>query len=254
MSRWIQIAFLHLRFINLSFWRNPSAAFFGLFFPLMFLTINSLLLGSNRIPIAGHEVTLSAFYVASMSVFAVIMSCFTNLATSILFDRDQGRLKRLRGTPTPVSAYITARVVFAICVGLLASGLCVAIGTAFFGVRPDPMNLPLVFAVIAFGAAVLAALALAVVGAVPNAHAGPAILNALTFPIVFVSGVFYPLHGAPQWLNSLAAALPVRPFANSVVSAYFGLPISQHDLLVLLAWGVAGSLIAARSFRWQPVR
>ena len=40
---------MHLRFINLSFWRNPSAAFFSIAFPLMFLTINSAIFGSATI-------------------------------------------------------------------------------------------------------------------------------------------------------------------------------------------------------------
>ena len=254
MIRWLRLTLLHLRFVNLSFWRNPSAAFFGLAFPLMFLTINALLLGKNTIEIGGQTVTLSAYYVASMSVFAVIMTCFTNLATSILFDRDQGRLKRLRGTPTPVSSYIAARVVFAMLVGLLASALCVSIGMAFFGVRPIIANLPLFFAVIACGGGALAALALAVVAMIANAQAAPAILNALTFPVLFISSVFYPLQGAPHWLTVLAGVLPAHPLAHAVVGAFFGLRIESHDLLVLLAWGVFGSVMAARFFRWQPAR
>lgn len=254
MIRWLRLTLLHLRFVNLSFWRNPSAAFFGMLFPLMFLTINALLLGKNTIEIGGQTVTLSTYYVASMSVFAVIMTCFTNLATSILFDRDQGRLKRLRGTPTPVSAYIAARVIFAVFVGMLTSGLCVAVGTTFFDVHPNMAALPLFFGVIAFGGAALAALALAVVGAIGNAQAGPAILNALTFPILFISSVFYPLHGAPQWLTTLAGLLPAHPLADGVISAFFAMAVPGRDLVVLAVWGVVGCLLAARFFRWQPSR
>ena len=165
MNRWLSLTFLHLRFVALSFRRNPSAAFFSIFFPLMFLTINSLLLGHNTIPFGGKMISLAAYYVAAMATFAVIMTCFTNLATSILFDRDQGRLKRLRGTPTPVSCYVAARVLFAVIVGVFTSGLCVAIGTLFFQVQPDPANMPAFFGCVALGAAAFAALALAIVGA-----------------------------------------------------------------------------------------
>ena len=254
MIRWLRLTLLHLGFVNLSFWRNPSAAFFGMLFPVMFLTINALLLGKNTVQIGGEMVTLSTFYVASMSVFAVIMTCFTNLATSILFDRDQGRLKRLRGTPTPVSAYIAARVIFAVFVGMLTSGLCVGIGTAFFDVHPKMAALPLFFGMIAFGGAALAALALAVVGAIGNAQAGPAVLNAVTFPILFISSVFYPMQGAPHWLTTLAGLLPAHPLADGVVNAFFAMPIPGRDLIVLAVWGIVGCLLAARFFRWQPSR
>ena len=103
-------------------------------------------------------------------------------------------------------------------------------------------------------AAALSALALAVTGAVPNAQAGPAILNALTFPILFISSVFYPMRGAPAWLDTLAGVLPARPLANAVVGAFFGLGVSAHDVLVLLAWGVFGAVLAAFTFKWQPAR
>ena len=254
MNRWLSLTLLHLRFVALSFRRNPSAAFFSIFFPLMFLTINSLLLGHNTIPFGGKMISLAAYYVAAMATFAVIMTCFTNLATSILFDRDQGRLKRLRGTPTPVSCYVAARVLFAVVVGVFTSGLCVAIGTLFFQVQPDPANMPAFFGCVALGAAAFAALALAIVGAIPNAQAAPAVLNALTFPVLFISSVFYPMQGAPAWLNTLANALPAKPLAHSVVNAFFGLPIPVHDLLVLAAWGAGGCVLAAMSFRWQPAR
>lgn len=254
MKRWLHLTGLHLRYVNLSFWRNPSAAFFGMAFPLMFLVINALLLGDNTMEIGGQKVGLATFYVAGMSVFAVIMTCFTNLAVSILFDRDQGRLKRLRGTPTPVSAYIVARVLFAVFVGLLTSGLCVAIGVAFFKVQVQVLHLPLFFACLGLGACALAAIALAAVAVIPNAQAGPAMLNLLTFPVVFISGVFYPMHGAPAWLATVAGSLPVRPLANAAIGAFFGLGVSWRELLVLLAWAVGGVLVAAKFFRWQPAR
>lgn len=254
MNRWLALTFLHLRFISLSFWRNRSAAFFTIVFPLMFLTINALLLGANTVPIGGQMVSLSAYYVAAMSTFAVIMTCFTNLAALILFDRDQGRLKRLRGTPTPVSSYVAARVVFAIAVAVLASALCVSIGSLFFNVHVSMLALGPFFAVIALGATTFAALALAIVGAIPNAQAGPAVLNALTFPVLFISSVFYPLQDAPAWLNTLAKALPARPLSDAVVSAFFGLAVSSQDLLVLLVWGVGAFVLAVLFFRWQPAR
>jgi ABC-2 type transport system permease protein len=254
MSRWLHLMFHHLRFVALSFRRNATAAFFSVGFPLMFLIINSLLLGGNRIPIGGEMVSLTAYYVVSMSVFGVIMACFTSLAISVLFDRDQGRLKRLRGTPTPVSTYVAARVLFTTGIGLATSGLCVAIGTLFFGVSLHLQALALFALTIGIGSAAFTALGLAITAVIPNSQAGPAILNALTFPILFISSVFYPLQGAPHWLNNLAGALPVRPFADAAVAAFFGHTVPGHDLLVILVWGVVGAVLAAIFFRWQPVR
>src|SRR3954462_9853994 len=174
MTGWLRIVLHHLRFINLSFWRNPSAAFFGIVFPLMILSINSAIFGRGTIQLHGATTTIASFYVAGMAVFAVVMTCFTNLATSVVYDRDMGRLKRIRGTPTPVSAYVSARLLFAVGMGLLASLLCVADGALFFGVSLAIPNLLLFLLVVLIGSASVGALALAVAAAIPNAQAAPA--------------------------------------------------------------------------------
>lgn len=254
MTRWLGTTLHHVRFINLSFWRNPSAAFFGIAFPLMILTINSAIFGAGRIRMNGEAATVAAFYVASMSVFAVVMTCFTNLATAIAYDRDMGRLKRIRGTPTPVSAYVSARLLFAMGMGLLTALLCVADGVLFFGVRVSLPNLLAFLLTILAGSASLGGLALAVVAVIPNAQAAPAILNAASFPILFLSNVFYPIDRLPAWLNAVMHFLPVRPLANVTAGAFFGAGISIADLAIVLAWGALGAVIAARFFRWQPNR
>ena len=252
--RWIAMTLHHLRYVALAFWRNPSAAFFGIFFPLMILTIDSLVFGGNKIEIHGEHTTVAAFFVAGMSVLAVMMTCFTNLAVTVLFDRDMGRLKRIRGTPTPVSSYVAARIGFAMAMGILTAALCVAEGAFGFGVHVTPERL-LDFAVaIGIGAASLAAISLAVVALVPNAQAGPALLNAVSFPLLFVSGVFYPIDKLPPWLNTVTGALPVRPLAETVTQAFFGGGIAWAKLAVVLAWGAGAALFAARTFRWQPRR
>ncbi|MBO9713412.1 ABC transporter permease [Sphingomonas sp.] len=244
----------HLRYINLSFWRNPSAAFFGIVFPLMVLLINSTMFGNAPVTIHGVTTTVASFYVAGMSVFAVAMTCFTNLATAVLFDRDMGRLKRIRATPTPVLAYVVARLTFAMFAGLLATMLCVGAGAALFGVRIAPMALVEFAGVVLFGGACFAALSLAVVGLVANAQAGPAVLNAMTFPVLFVSNVFYPIDRLPPWLLTITNALPVRPLANAATASFFGTPVAMRDLMVLGAWGLGGALVAAAKFNWQPRR
>ncbi len=254
MIRWTGSVAHHLRYINLSFWRNPSAAFFGVIFPLMLLTINGLVFGAGTIVRHGETLPVAAYFVTGMAVFAVVMTCFTNLAISVLFDRDMGRLKRIRGTPTPVSSYIAARLAFAMCMGLFASALCVGEGVALFGVHLVPERVADFAVCVAVGAVSLAALSLAVVSIVPNAQAGPALLNALTFPVLFVSGAFFPVDKLPAWLNAVAGALPIKPLATATSNAFFGDGIGWSSLATVAAWGVGGALIAARTFRWQPKR
>ena len=92
-----------VRYVNKAFWRNPSSAFFTFAFPLMFLVIFTALLGHFTLHLGSLSVKSSTYYVAAMATFGVITACYMNMAISITFQRDAGVLKRMDGTPLPVS-------------------------------------------------------------------------------------------------------------------------------------------------------
>ena len=99
------------RFTNKAFWRNPASAFFTFIFPLLFLVIFTSLLGNSTVALpGGPTIKTSTYYVFSMAAFGLISACYTNIAISVVFAREGGILKRLRGTPLPARSYLTARV------------------------------------------------------------------------------------------------------------------------------------------------
>ena len=85
------------RFERRLFWRNPSAAFFNFMLPLIFL----FLIAS----VFGHRTKDLNTLVPGISGMAVMTTTFTALAFNITFLREQGILKRMRGTPMPPVAY-----------------------------------------------------------------------------------------------------------------------------------------------------
>jgi ABC-2 type transport system permease protein len=69
--------------------------------------------------------------------------------------------------------------------------------------------------------------------------------------MIFLSGTYFPIHAAV--LNNIAGALPLRPFNQALTEAFTPRArVNASHLLVLLAWGVAGAIIAIRRFRWEP--
>ena len=88
----------------------------------------------------------------------------------------------------------------------------------------------------------------------------PAIVNGVLFPILFLSGVFFPIR-ADSALNRIADFFPIRHFTSAVFTAFDPrLPPgpahgwSGGDLVVMGIWGVAGVVLALRRFRWEPAR
>ena len=70
------------------------------------------------------------------------------------------------------------------------------------------------------GAATFSALGLAVAAMTPSARAAPAVANFVLLPLAFISGIFYPLNGAPEWLQELAGLLPLEPLVSSAVDIF----------------------------------
>ncbi len=255
----VGLALRQVRFTNKAFWRNPAAAFFTFVFPLMFLVIFTALLGGGRVEVEpGVLIDQANYYVAAMAAFAVITACYTNLAMSVTYQRDAGILKRLRGTPLPAWAYLAGRVGHAMLVSLLLVVITTAFGVAFYDADVPSGVLLVEFAVVlVIGAASFAALGLATTRIVPNADAAPAVVNAIILPLLFLSGIFIAIEPtSPEWVQVVGSLFPVRHFTDAMLASFYGAPFEfeWHDVAILAAWGVAGLLVAARTFTWEPRR
>jgi ABC-2 type transport system permease protein len=246
-------------YTNKAFWRNPASAFFTFAFPLMFLVIFTALLGNGDIEVApGVTIQQSTYYVAYMAAFSVITACYTNIAISVTFARDSGVLKRVRGTPLPGSSYLLGRIIHAMLVAILLVVICAAFGAAFYDASVPAGGTLLRFAVMVLvGAASFCALGLAVTAIIPNADASPAIVNATILPLLFISGIFIPIGtDAPQWMITIGNIFPVKHFGDGMLAGFLGkgFAFKWSDVLIVAIWGVAGLLLAARFFSWEPRR
>ena len=246
------------RFDLRAFWRNPAAAFFTFVFPLMFLVIFNSVFGNGDIQVPGGTVDTSTFYVPAILAFSVISATYTNIAMGIVYSRDQGILKRVRGTPLPPASFMIGRILQAIGITLLLVVIVVFAGVVFYGVELDGAKVPALIVTLVVGAACFCALGLAITGFVPNADAAPAVVNASILPLLFVSNVFIPTEQAPEWMTSFASVFPVKHFAESLLSVFSpfetGSGFELKSLAVMIAWGVLGMALAVRYFSWEPRR
>ena len=95
---WWGAAWRQYRLERRMFWRNPSAAFFGVVLPLGLLAIFGAVF-------AGRQEDLDVI-VPGIAGMSVMSATFTSLAYNLTTLRERGILKRLRGTPLPTSAYL----------------------------------------------------------------------------------------------------------------------------------------------------
>jgi ABC-2 type transport system permease protein len=250
----LRLTLSQVRYVNKVFWRKPTTAFFIFAFPLMFLVIFTSLSGNFDVSLGNRTVRSATYYVASMGAFAVVTACFNNIAAAVTYQRDLGILKRINGTPLPRLSFLSARLIHALLIATLLVAITMAFGRTFY--RADvPTGVTLVWftAMLVVGAAAFCALGLALTAVIPSADAAAVIVNAIVLPLMFLSGIFVPFDDdTPGWILWVARVFPIKHFADGIQAGYLGTPFHGTDLLVVGAWGLAGLLLAARYFSWEP--
>ena len=237
--------------------RNPRVTFFTFVFPLMFLVIFSAINGDVMVPGAsGGDVRFAQFYAPSIGIFGLTLACYTNVIFGLATARDERLLKRVRGTPLPMPTYLGSWLTGAMLLGMASVALMIAVGVAAFGVDLYPRLLPAAVVTLALGAASLAALGLAVATLVRNADQAGPVAQLTLLPLSFISGIWWPLDGAPDWITAIAHAFPlyhlVQAFDACFVPQTTGSGFAWGHLAVVAAWGVAGLLVAIRRFQAEP--
>jgi ABC-2 type transport system permease protein len=244
-----------VRYQDLLFWRNPFAAFFTIVFPMMFLLLFNSLNGGSRLTELGG-IRFAQFFTPGIMVFAVVSATYVNLATSVAISRDDGILKRLRGTPMPAWVYVAGRVVQATWAAVLASILMVVVGVLLFHVKLFWHLMPAAVVTMLVGTVSFCALGLALAAVCPNGETAPAMANFTWLPIAFVSPIFYPLEGAPAWLQTVGNIFPVKHFAVAMQADFspftHGSGFRWGDLGVIALWALGGTIVATRRFQWEP--
>src|ERR671938_925629 len=127
MAEVVTLAWRQYRLERRLFWRNPSAAFFNFLLPLLFLAFfGAILHGSQK------DLDVIVPGIAGMSVMS---TTFSALAFNLTFLREQGVLKRIRGTPLPAGAYLGGIAGNAVTNTVVQIAIITIAGKLFFGLH-----------------------------------------------------------------------------------------------------------------------
>lgn len=243
-----------LRYDQKAFWRNPAAVFFTVLFPVVLLLIFATVFSGKTIDVDGG-IEITAYYVPAIITLAVISATMQSLAMSLVIAREDGRLKRGRGTPMPAWVFIAGRVGNSIVTALLMLILIAVLGRLLYGVDIPWGEAPAILVTLVIGAASFSCLGIALTAVIPSQDAAAPIVNALLLPLYFLSGIFIPDDELPDGVINFANHFPIRDFFQAFFNAYLPGGSSGLDwgnLAVVAIWGVAGLLLSIRFFRWTP--
>ncbi|GAA4744788.1 ABC transporter permease [Nocardioides endophyticus] len=178
---------------------------------------------------------------------AVMSTSFTSLAIATGFERRYGVIKRLGSSPLPRSGLLAGKVLALLMVQLLQTIVIGGVGQ-LLGWTPEPGVLGVALAVL-LGTAAFASLGLFVAG-VLRAEATLAAANLIYLLLMAGGGVVLPLsaYGA---FGDIVRWLPSGALGESMRIAFIDGGVAWRDLGVLIIWAVLGTVLTARTFKWE---
>ena len=166
--------------------------------------------------------------------------------------RQSGYLRRLKATPLTKFEFLSAQVLSRLMVTLTAS-LIVFLGTHLILDYKMVGSVFLLLLVALLGGLAMITLGLAIACRTESKEFADGLLNAVTFPMLLLSEVWFSLDGSPEWVQLVAQCLPlthVLDAARAVMLDNAGISEIGTSLAVLIGFCIAGMTLSIRLFKW----
>jgi ABC-2 type transport system permease protein len=234
------------------YWRSRELAFFTFALPIIMFFLLGSVYGNDRLK-SEHNVRGADYLLSGMLGYGAIATGFAGLSIMLVIRRENGILKRVRATPLPAGTYVAALLATTMLAFALEALVMIAVGWIAFGTHVQhaiSLALALLLAIATF-----TALGLALTSVIKSAEGSSAVVNAIYLPAAFISGAFFSSHSFPSFLRAIADVLPLVYVIQVIRDVMLrGAQIWNRPgaVAVIAAWGIAGAIVAARRFRWEP--
>lgn len=193
------------------------------------------------------------YLVPGILAMSVMNSGMIGLAQVFVSYREKGILRRIKATPFSLSSFIVARIISQVVIAVVQAMILILLGMLLFDLRIDG-NLFNVAVMVTIGSLAFLSLGFAVASFARNSEVAAALTNALSFPMLFLSGVFFPIDNAPTWLQPITRVMPLRYLADGLRDLMVqgtSLPSEWPNILILLLTALVGVMLSVRLFRWE---
>ncbi len=203
--------------------------------------------------VSGREIRYVDWVIPGVLSMNMMFSALFGVGYVIVRYRKNGMLKRLKATPLSAFEYLSVQIVSRLILIMLITvlifyGTHIFIDYAMYG---SHLNLFLIFAL---GTVSMISLSLVVAARITSEEAAGGLLNLVSWPMMFLSGVWFSLEGANPILQQVAQVFPlthVTDAARAIMIDGAGLLDVMQHIIVLVVQAVIFLLIGTYTFRWE---
>ncbi len=203
--------------------------------------------------VQSRQLTYYDFLLPGLVGMGVMTSAIIGISASMALYRQQRILKRILATPLKVRVFFASEVLAHLVLAVIQAAIILAAGVLLFGANVYG-NLLWVFAVVLFASVVFLNIGFIIGGLSKNVDAAVGLANAISLPMMFLAGVFFPKEGLPWILPDVVSYLPLAP----MLDALRGVTLEAEplwnfssELGLLGAWIVVSSVVAVRVFKFE---
>jgi ABC-2 type transport system permease protein len=241
------------------FFRQRDSVIFTFAFPVILLFIFGSVFSDDIAP----GISFTQYFTAGMVASGVVLSSFQSLAIGIAIERDEGTLKRLRGTPMPAASYFLGKIGLVLVTSVIQTAILLVIGALAFDLDlPSSPELWLRFGwVFVLGTTAGTVMGIAYSSVARSAQSAAAVVSPVVIVLQFVSGVFFVFTDLPGWMQTIGSIFPLKWLAQGMRSVFLPDSFASAEAagswqlgltaLILAGWTVVGLLLSLRTFRWQ---
>jgi ABC-2 type transport system permease protein len=240
------------------FFRERDSVVFTFAFPVILLFIFGSVFSDDIAP----GVSFTQYFAAGMVASGIVLSSFQSLAIGIAVERDEGTLKRLRGTPMPPAAYFLGKIGLVLVTSLIQTAILLVVGRLLFGLDlPSDVERWSRFAwIFVLGTAAGTVLGIAYSSVPRSSRSAAAVVSPVVIVLQFISGVFFVYSELPTWMQNLAQVFPLKWLAQGMRSVFLPQSFEAQEVggswqllptaIVLVLWTAVGLALCLRTFRW----
>ena len=184
---------------------------------------------------------------------SVMSTCLFSIGFVLTSYRERGNLKRLQVTPLPKWVFVLAIIIQRYVIILSQAVLLVGIAIVVFHARLHG-NMLGGLAFLTLGMLTFISLGFLIGARVAKAETGAGIANVIFFPMMFLSGTFFPVDNLPGILQPLLKILPLKYLVEGLRRIFIdGVSITSLGVesAVLAAFGLVFFVVSVKIFRWQ---
>jgi ABC-2 type transport system permease protein len=196
------------------------------------------------------------FMAPGLMAMTVMMSVMTGLPAAISHEREVGTLDGMMVAPINRLVIILGKTLAQTARGILQGILILTLAVILFGVTIHG-NILLIFALLLLGVFSFVGLGVVITSFAKDQETAMMVMMALMFPMMLLSGVFFPIQQMPWYMQDISKVLPLTYAATAlrkVMVLGAGLSIITTELAVLIGFGVVMTAIAVPVFKRAMTR